>query len=399
MPDASSNILLHDLQRQESNPLTRFLEPQSINDLTWTQDGERLVFVSAHDYIRSRNNERNVFVIGHDGTGLRMITGDYVDPNGAPGPYVTLKGRVLGSEGACLVCAQGAASPVTTDQNGAFDLPGVPISATWARAVCPQGEYALQGDTNLTVQGDSLAPITITVEAKGQGWIQVSLSRDGNLMAGTVYHWSLDEEGKKHYRLEGVIYDLEGTFLGKLEALTDTVLIGLDWSPVADQIVGALTGPKQTWLWLWDASGKSLGPLVEIPNTEQEILSAANPVWSPDGQMIAFELRRWFWWEEDKHKTDLMLISATGEGLRPVVEVDWNMEAGHPSWAADGMTLFYHLLRTSTGSIYLPPTGGDIWSVSIVPQSTPVPWTQDGLSYLPACSPPGKPLPKPDLLR
>ena len=407
MEDKSANILLYDLSLKESRPLTHFLEPQGINDLSWSRDGERLLFVSAHDYIHSRDNERNVFLVGRDGTGLRMVTGDYVDPGEAPGPYVILKGYVRGGEGPCLVCAQGAASPVTTDQEGAFELPGVPISATWARAICPQEDYALQGAVELSLQGDTPAPITITVEARGQGWIQASLSRDGSTLAGTMYRWSLDEEGKRRYQFEGVLYDLQGTFLGTLETISDTVLLGLDWSPVADRLVGALTGPKQTWLWLWDAAGKSLGPLVEIPNTEQEILSAANPAWSPDGKWVAFELRRWHWWEEDKHRTDLVLVpvtdtvgtKASSPPLRPVVEVDWGLEAGHPTWTADGAGLFYQLVKTGTSAIYLPPTGGDIWSVSVAPEATPIPWSEDGLSYLPALSPPASPLPKPDILR
>jgi Tol biopolymer transport system component len=399
MADDSANIVLYDPTLKRSEPLTRFAEPQNMSDVTWSRDGNWVVFVSAHDYVHSRNNERNVFIVGRDGTGLHMVTGDYADPSAAPGPYVILKGQVVGGEGPCLVCAQGVASPVTTDRSGAFELPGVPISATWARAVCQQEEYALQGDAELAIQGDSLAPITITVEAKGQGWTQASLSRDGRMLAGTLYRWALDEEGKRQYQMQGVLYDLQGTHLGKLDLLTDTTLIGLDWSPVADKLVGALTASKKTWLWLWDSAGRSLGPLVEIPNTEQEILSAANPAWSPDGKLVAFDLRRWYWWGENKYKTELMLVSATGEDLRTVVETDWGVEASHPCWMADGRGLFYQLVKDSTGSVYLNPTGGNIWSVAISPQATPVPWTEDGLSYLPACSPPGSPVPKPDILR
>ena len=399
MADDSANIVLHDPQLEEDEILTRFAEPQSMSDITWSRDGDWVVFVSAHDYIHSRDNERNVFLIQRDGTKLRMVTGDYVDPSVAPGPYAILKGQVVGGKCPCLVCAQGVASPVTTDKAGAFELPGVPISTTWVRAVCQQEDCASQGDVALHYEGDGFVPVTITVEARGQGWTQASLSRDGDILAGTSYRWTLDEEGKRQYQMQGVLCDLQGRYLGTLDVLTDTTLIGLDWSPVEDKLVGALTGSKKTWLWLWDSVGTSLGSLVEITNTEQEILSAANPVWSPDGMYVAFELHRWYWWGENKYKTDLMLVSATGKDLHPVVETEWGIEASHPTWTADGRGLFYQLAENSTGSTNLNPTGGDIWSVTISPQATPVPWTEDGLSYLPAWSPPERPVPKPDVLR
>ena len=48
--------------------------------MSWSRDGQWVIIASAHDYIHSRNNERNIFVMRPDGSGLRMVTGDYVDP-------------------------------------------------------------------------------------------------------------------------------------------------------------------------------------------------------------------------------------------------------------------------------------------------------------------------------
>jgi len=193
--------------------------------------------------------------------------------------------------------------------------------------------------------------------------------------------------------MQGVLQDRHGVQLGTLDLPADTTLMGLDWSPTEDRLVGALTGPKSASLWLWGASGTSLGALVQITNTEQEILSAANPVWSPDSTLVAFDLRRWYWWGENKRKTELMVVSSRGQDMRALVQTDWGTVANHASWMADGKGLYFQKAEDSIGVDYWTPTGGDLWTVSVLPGATPMPWTQDGLSYLPAVSPPDRATP------
>ena len=389
--DQVANILLYNTVQQEDEVLTHFVEPLNMSDLSWSKDGQWLLFVSAHDYLHSRSNERNAFMMRPDGTGLRMITGDYVDPAEAPGPYVTLEGRVVGGQGPCLVCAQGAASSVMTDEGGSFELPGVPVFARWARAVCQNSGIALQGDMDLAIKAGTTTPISITVEARGQGWTQASLSRDNRLIVGNRYQWALDKEGKQQYRIEGSLQDLEIQALTALEIPTDTTLIGLDWSPVADEAVGALTGAKAAWIWRWDAQGKSLGALIEMVNPEQDIQSASNPVWSPDGRQLAFALRHWLWWGGDKYKTEILVAEANGQNLRTPVIVDWGLHATNPSWATDGRSLYYQLAKADPSDPHLSETRGDIWVVMLADDAVPTAWTQDGVSYLPAASPPRVP--------
>ena len=176
-----------------------------------------------------------------------------------------------------------------------------------------------------------------------------------------------------------------------LEIPTDTTLIGLDWSPVADEAVGALTGAKATWIWRWDAQGKSLGALIEMANPEQDIQSASNPVWSPDGRQLAFALRHWLWWGGDRYKTEILVAEANGQDLRTPVIVDSGLHATNPSWAADGRSLYYQLAKADPGDPHLSETQGDIWVVMLADDAVPTAWTQDGMSYLPAASPPRVP--------
>ena len=120
------------------------------------------------------------------------------------------------------------------------------------------------------------------------------------MIAGAFYRWGKDEEGQVQQVTEGLIVDLEGQLVAQVQSPPETTLAALEWSPIEDKILGALSGEKNTVLGLWDSSGASLGQVVEIPNPAQEILSASHVAWSPDGQQIAFGLRRWYWWGESQ---------------------------------------------------------------------------------------------------
>jgi Tol biopolymer transport system component len=226
-------------------------------------------------------------------------------------------------------------------------------------------------------------PVSIAVEPTGQGWRQVSLSRDGNTLAGVLYQWTLDDEGGRQYTYQGVLYDLEQGDQKLLVCPEERTLMGLDWSPVADRLVCALAGEEGTSLRLWDAEGDALEPLIEIPNPEGEIVVATDPAWSPDGRRVAFALRHRHWWDDPKYRTDLMLVTADGEELTTLVESEWGNVAKHPSWSADGEQIFYQFSRGEPAVPHGERKGGDIWSVTVL-DPTPVPLTEDGTSYLPA---------------
>lgn len=387
--DRAANVVLHSGSAAEEAVLTHFVEPLNMSDVTWSRDGEWIAFVSAHDYVYSRNNERNVFVMRPDGTELRMVTGDYVDPEEAPGPYTTLRGQVVNGQGDCLVNAQGVASPVLAGPDGVFALPGVPLSATWARAICQTEDVPLQGDVDLEIEGDTLVPVGIPVEPHGGGWTQVSLSSDGTLLAGTRYEWSLDDEGAKTYVMAGPIANLQGQVIAEAQLPEDTTLMGLDWSPLDDTLAGGLTGEKGTWIWRWDALGDSLGAIVEIPNTDQALLSAVNPAWSPDGTQIAFGLRQWHLWEEDQSRTELAVYRLEeGEEPRVVGPAEWGQHVDSPSWSADGHTVYYELSDRAEGDETWSKANGHIWMVPVTAdQPVPTPWPSDEERYLPGADP------------
>jgi WD40 repeat protein len=387
MPDGTTNVILHNFTSGEEEILTHLQQPQSVSDVSWSRDGQWVVFASAHDYIHSRNNERNIFVMRPDGSGLHMVTGDYVDPERATGPFITLRGQVEGGRGSCIIGAQGAANAMTISAGELFELLGVPASARWVRAVCTQDEEILQGDIDLEGLSETTEAVSIPVKAQGQGWTQVSVSRDGKMIAGAFYRWGKDEEGQVQQVIEGSIVDLEGQVVAQVQAPPETTLAALEWSPIEDKLLGTLSGEKNTVLGLWDSSGASLGQVVEIPNPAQEILSASHVAWSPDGQQIAFGLRRWYWWGESRFKAELMVVSANGENLRTLLGTEWGTDADHPAWTSDGQRVYYQVSTGAADNRQLEKGNGDIWYVDLAANAQPVQWTEDGASYMPAANP------------
>jgi hypothetical protein len=380
------NIIVRDAGGDLEEVLTHFTEPLGVSDISWSKDGEWIAFVSSHGYMQSRNNERNVFAMRYDGTELHMVTGDHVDAEGAPGPYIVLSGRIVDGQGTCVVSAQGVVNPVEADGTGAFELVGVPISSQWARAVCQEGTTTLQGDIGLQAVGDGFPSITIPVQARGQGWRRVSVSKAGAAIGGIFYRWELDEEQKPVYTFQGLLADLEAGTQYALEIPANVTFLGLDWSPLGGIIAGALTSEKETGLWLFAPDGAMLRPIVKIANPEQEILTAANPVWSPDGSRIAFELRHWYWWGENRYRTEIMVVSPEGENLKAVVETDWGVDATSPSWMPDGEAIYYQLSTGEPGDDFQSKTNGNIY-VKAIEADEPIAWTEDGSSYYPAVRP------------
>lgn len=396
LPDDSTNIVRSDETQQNEQLLTHFVETENMCDVAWAPGGGSLVFVSAHDFVHSRNNERNVFTMRADGTGLRMVTGDHVDPQSAAGPYVVLSGVVSGCDGPALISAQGVPAPVTTDAAGAFELVGVPVTARWARAICPGGAYVLQGDTDLALLEGENDPIAITVEAQGQGWTQAALAPDGHTIAGLTYRWVLDAEGNQEHSSIAVLQDLETGERRELALPEGMGVTGMAWSIAGDVLMGALAGENGAALWRWDAAGNDLGEFLSVANPDDTMYSLHDLAWSPDGRQLALSRKAWGWWGDEQYRADLMVLAVDSEEpeLRMLVESEWGSGAAHPTWTEDGGAIYYQVAPADAGN-GCAAARGDIWRLRLAAegeeQPAPEPWRSDQRSSLPVV----RPLPTP----
>ena len=164
-----------------------------------------------------------------------------------------------------------------------------------------------------------------------------------------------------------------------------------------DLLVGALTGGDGGWLWLWDATGASVGELLQMTNPDDQILTLANPAWSPDGQQLVFEVRRWYWWGENRYRTDLMLVSADGQTIQTLVESAWGEHASEPGWISDGDMVVYQYSLTSPDQDLASADNSSIWMVEVA-TGLRVPWTAGPGDMAPAPHPAegAQPAPSPE---
>lgn len=383
MEEGTENIILRSGGQSES-VLTRFSGGQSISDLNWSLDGQWLVFTSAFNYMLSRKNERNVFVVRPDGTELHMISGEFVDPETVEGPFITLSGTVTGTDSSCLVSAQGAAGPVTTTVDGAFELPGVPVSSKWARAVCNQGDVIRQGDVPLELTEGVTSTINITVTASGQGWLSAAISPDGCKLAGIKYEWSLDDQGKRVNTMAARLVNLGGGQIAELMPSEGAVVSGLAWSPEGTQLVGTVNWNNSVSLWLWDAEGNSLGSLIDIPNPEDTFYTLGEPVWSYDGSKIAYTRQSYYWWSGTPQlKTEIDVIDVNTKEVTTIVPEEYGFHATSPAWSANGLIIYYQLASGDPSAEVASLSGWQIWWIDINGR-IPTQLTKDGVNTLPA---------------
>jgi hypothetical protein len=161
---------------------------------------------------------------------------------------------------------------------------------------------------------------------------------------------------------------------------------------VTGEVVGTLTTEEGISLRRWDAAGNDLGQLFSMANQTDTIYTAADPIWSMDGTQIAFTRRDWAWWGDTRYRSEVMVISASGEDARTVVSAEWGRAASRPSWGSDGITLYYQLSPAGAEASPCTQVQPEIWSLRLEEGATPVPWRDDQVSGLPAVRPRPAPL-------
>jgi hypothetical protein len=111
------------------------------------------------------------------------------------------------------------------------------------------------------------------------------------------------------------------------------------WSPDSHRIALSFDG-----LWVVDRDGGGLAQLA--PN------GASAPTWSPDGEWIAYELRRP---GDPPGDADLMVVNSSGGAPRPLVVAPG--QQFHPRWSPDG-TLIAYLAQGDTVHVVRPDGSG-----------------------------------------
>ena len=128
------------------------------------------------------------------------------------------------------------------------------------------------------------------------------------------------------------------------------------WSPVSNEI--AFIGVKNCCsdIYVYNMDTKALRQITD------DIFSDAEPVWSPDGKMLAFVSDRKASVEPadllgdikiedyDYHATDIYLVRSDGTGLRRLTSDELNEKS--PQWTPDGKHLFFVSDKSGISNIY-----------------------------------------------
>jgi Tol biopolymer transport system component len=113
------------------------------------------------------------------------------------------------------------------------------------------------------------------------------------------------------------------------------------WSPDGASIVFTSDRDGAETLYLYSFKSSSIRPL-----SVAGIASAAEPVFSPDGQWIAF---RGF---NQQAKSDIWLVSIDGRDTQQLTHNE-KSEDGRVSWSPDGRKLVYHSRRDHQYNLYI----------------------------------------------
>ncbi|NPV46207.1 MAG: hypothetical protein HPY69_04590 [Armatimonadetes bacterium] len=273
-----------------------------------------------------------------------------------PPPQATWGVLALGVGGLVFVPENSPASPVPVEAYPADrGAPEVAISPDGKRLALVAPDHSLRVCSLVSGEANTIAPAY--AEDTGQRGA-MAWSPDGEALA-------LVEEGKLF------VWDRAG---GRRELVTTPRVTDVAWSPDGQVIAYGRRGEdeKDLGLWIVKASG---GEPRRIAPPSGDIFAASWPVFSPDGQWIAF----WHAWEGG----GLCFVRPDGSGYRKGLDFG----GGPTVWRADSSAVVYLALKdemTVRGVFQCAPSGkpaalvtGDVDQFDMLPSGDLI-WLQSG---------------------
>lgn len=136
----------------------------------------------------------------------------------------------------------------------------------------------------------------------------------------------------------------------------DTSVADFAWSPDGTRIAFvSFRSPDdfEEWiLWVMRADGTDRQPIAMGTSAAADVSLAPAPIWSPDGQRIAFES----WPSSELETGDIWVVNADGTGkTRLTSKPGWDRA---PAWSPDGARIAFVSWREPDGGLYIVNANG-----------------------------------------
>ena len=126
---------------------------------------------------------------------------------------------------------------------------------------------------------------------------------------------------------------------------------------------------ESTQIYIANANGTGLRQVTHMTADAPYSMDVNEPVWSPDGKRIAFEVQN-LATADPPNRRAIFIVNADGSGLRQLT--DWSLNGGdHPDWSPDGKRILFRAVSTAerdAGNLYtIAPDGTGLTQLTHYP--------------------------------
>jgi TolB protein len=360
-------LLLGLLLAMESLPVGTEIQAQENRRIekkpVWSPDMDRIAFeaIDFNDYIASQGqsiDEYNydVWIMNSKGTGLANLTSQNPQYDAYPvwspnGEFIAFLSKRSGNIDIWVMEANGS-NPINLTANS----PGDDLSPSWS----PDGRfiaYIAENNKGVSydvwiVEPDGNNPTKLTSE-KNHIYGSITWSPDSSAVAYTnaVVNPKASDISETFEQFQPI-----GVWIATIDGKSLTALtpprrdVDVAWSPQDGFLVTTVLDGLDSSIWLVSIDGTILTNLAEVtPNPDHF------PIWSPDGDHIAFVSQR----DNVLNSWDIWIMDADGSNAVNLTE-NFGFVNSEPSWSPDGTKITFTSNPPSNTSLGFD-VDSDIW--------------------------------------
>ncbi len=283
----------------------------------------RIVFIHEADYHNSEN-ETEIYTMNIDGSDVRVLTdNDFadMDPLWSPdGQYISFYSNRTGT-GDVFVMDQNGDNVINVSNNQDHSN----YRQTWSP------------DSQQLTYVENIDPTNINIWTSTlDGSPSQKINQEQGSFSFPRWSGAGDRIAYSKYDSDTKIYIADSD--GSNTVILSGVSTMFNWSPSGDRLLYVQDGN----LWTVDPYGLDAEMLYDPSNGN--VFFSANPVWSSDGESIAFVVSES---TEEGFTRALYTIGADGQGLNMLFDIPQYSTVGYLNWTPDGRYLVFCMFSDS----------------------------------------------------